>query len=61
MATRTRTLSRFVLAPATAVAALIGFAAAPAQAAIWSSSDQWGNYTTSELNFTTNGFGVSAS
>ncbi|MBO0916677.1 GH12 family glycosyl hydrolase domain-containing protein [Streptomyces laculatispora] len=48
MATRTRTLSRFVLAPATAVAALIGFAAAPAQAAIWSSSDQWGNYTTSD-------------
>ncbi|WP_328897441.1 glycoside hydrolase family 12 protein [Streptomyces sp. NBC_00236] len=48
MAPRTRTLSRFVLAPATAVAALIGFAAAPAQAAIWSSSDQWGNYTTSD-------------
>ncbi|ROQ77365.1 glycosyl hydrolase family 12 [Streptomyces sp. CEV 2-1] len=48
MATRTRTLSTFVLTPATAVAALIGFAAAPAQAAIWSSSDQWGNYTTSD-------------
>ncbi|NED89992.1 hypothetical protein G3I76_59205 [Streptomyces sp. SID11233] len=48
MAPRTRTLSRFALAPATAVAALIGFAAAPAQAAIWSSSDQWGNYTTSD-------------
>ncbi|RPK40167.1 Endoglucanase S precursor [Streptomyces sp. ADI92-24] len=48
MATRTRTLSTFVLTPATAVAALIGFAAAPAQAAIWSSSDQWGNYTTTD-------------
>ncbi|WP_030933360.1 GH12 family glycosyl hydrolase domain-containing protein [Streptomyces sp. NRRL B-24720] len=43
-----RILSRFVLAPAAAVAALIGFAAAPAQAAIWSSSDQWGNYTTGD-------------
>ena len=43
-----RTLSRFVLAPAAALAALIGFAAAPAHAAIWSSSDQWGNYTTSD-------------
>ncbi|MET7791288.1 hypothetical protein ABZS93_32575 [Streptomyces sp900116325] len=43
-----RILSRFVLAPAAAIAALIGFAAAPAQAAIWSSSDQWGNYTTSD-------------
>ncbi|WP_329159043.1 hypothetical protein OHB49_08000 [Streptomyces sp. NBC_01717] len=43
-----RILSRFVLAPTAAVAALIGFAAAPAQAAIWSSSDQWGNYTTSD-------------
>ncbi|WP_328906910.1 hypothetical protein OG230_30265 [Streptomyces sp. NBC_00234] len=43
-----RTLSRFVLAPAAAVAALIGFAAAPAHAAIWSSSDQWGNYATSD-------------
>lgn len=30
------------------MAALIGFAAAPAQAATWSSSDQWGNYTTSD-------------
>lgn len=97
MATRTRTLSRFELAPATTVAALIGFAAAPAQAAIFSflrTSDSasgsvdilpilkgikdtkgwWGNETIGDvqfgyeitsspggLNFTTNGFGVSAS
>lgn len=44
MARRTRTLSRLTLAPAAALAALIGFAAAPAQAATWSSSDQWGTY-----------------
>ncbi|MYY07162.1 MULTISPECIES: hypothetical protein [unclassified Streptomyces] len=48
MARRTRTLSRFALAPAAALAALIGFAAAPAQAAAWSSSDQWGTYNTSD-------------
>lgn len=48
MARRTRTLSRFALAPAAALAALIGFAPAPAQAAAWSSSDQWGTYNTSD-------------
>ncbi|MFE4691420.1 hypothetical protein ACFRH6_15330 [Streptomyces sp. NPDC056749] len=42
------TLTRLLLAPAAAVAALIGFAAAPAHAAIWTSSEQWGNYTTSD-------------
>ncbi|MFJ8752856.1 hypothetical protein ACIREO_26495 [Streptomyces sp. NPDC102441] len=42
------TLTRLVLAPTAAVAALIGFAAAPAHAAIWTSSEQWGNYTTSD-------------
>lgn len=42
------TLTRLLLAPAAAVAALIGFAAAPAQAAAWSSSDRWGNWTTSD-------------
>ncbi|MFE9723801.1 hypothetical protein ACFYQ5_09440 [Streptomyces sp. NPDC005794] len=42
------TLTRLLLAPTAAVAALIGFAAAPAHAAIWTSSEQWGNYTTSD-------------
>ncbi|MEV0010627.1 hypothetical protein AB0M10_02340 [Streptomyces sp. NPDC051840] len=42
------TLTRLLLAPTAAVAALIGFAAAPANAAIWTSSEQWGNYTTSD-------------
>ncbi|MEU0301965.1 hypothetical protein ABZ252_21220 [Streptomyces sp. NPDC006175] len=42
------TLTRRLLAPTAAVAALIGFAAAPAHAAIWTSSEQWGNYTTSD-------------
>ncbi|MEV0090762.1 hypothetical protein [Streptomyces sp. NPDC050738] len=41
-------LVRFLLAPTAAFAALIGFAASPAQAAVWSSSDQWGTYTTSD-------------
>ncbi|MEV6419485.1 hypothetical protein [Streptomyces sp. NPDC051662] len=43
-----RTPGRLLLAPTAAFAALIGFAAAPAHAAIWSSSDQWGSYTTSD-------------
>ncbi|GHH86991.1 glycoside hydrolase family 12 protein [Streptomyces capitiformicae] len=46
MATRTRTLSRTVkalLAPALALGATIGLAAAPASAAVWSTCDQWGN------------------
>ncbi|MEU0126922.1 hypothetical protein [Streptomyces sp. NPDC006289] len=47
MARSRSTLTR-LLAPTAAVAALIGFAAAPAHAAIWTSSDQWGNYTTSD-------------
>ncbi|MDF6017660.1 hypothetical protein [Streptomyces sp. JH34] len=42
------TLTRLLPATAAAVAALIGFAAAPAHAAIWTSSEQWGNYTTSD-------------
>ncbi|WP_030742918.1 GH12 family glycosyl hydrolase domain-containing protein [Streptomyces sp. NRRL F-5135] len=43
-----RILNTSLLAPAAAFAALVGFAAAPAQAAVWSSSEQWGNYTTSD-------------
>jgi hypothetical protein len=42
-----RKLTGLLLAPAAALLTLIGFAASPAQAAVWSSSDQWGNYTTS--------------
>ncbi|MFE4254232.1 hypothetical protein ACFRU3_32940 [Streptomyces sp. NPDC056910] len=41
---RRRTLLGSVLAGG----ALLALAASPAQAAIWSSSDQWGNYTTSD-------------
>lgn len=43
-----RTLGRLLLAPAVALAALIGFSAAPAQAAVWYSSDRWGTYNTSD-------------
>ncbi|GHH84527.1 hypothetical protein GCM10018793_49110 [Streptomyces sulfonofaciens] len=50
-----RMLSRFLLAPAAAGAALAGLlitpvqaTAAPAAAHAWTSSDQWGTYTTSD-------------
>ena len=43
-----RTLTGLLLAPTAAFAALVGFAAAPAQAAVWTSSDQWGTYNTSD-------------
>ncbi|MFF9057125.1 hypothetical protein ACIRPQ_10285 [Streptomyces sp. NPDC101213] len=36
-------LTRALLAPALALGATVGLAAAPAQAAVWSSCDQWGN------------------
>lgn len=39
---RTRTLTA-LLAPALALGATVGLAAAPAQAAVWNSCDQWGN------------------
>jgi hypothetical protein len=38
----------YLLAPAAAFAALLGFAAAPAHAAAWSSSDRWGSWQTSD-------------
>lgn len=43
-----RTLNRItkaLVAPALALGATIGLTAAPAQAAVWSSCDQWGNTT----------------
>ncbi|MFC7258214.1 glycoside hydrolase family 12 protein [Streptomyces lutosisoli] len=43
-----RTLNRItkaLIAPALALGATIGLASAPAQAAVWSSCDQWGNTT----------------
>ncbi|WP_112468303.1 glycoside hydrolase family 12 protein [Streptomyces triticisoli] len=46
MATRTLSrLSQALLAPALALGATVGLAAAPAQAAVWNSCDQWGNTT----------------
>ncbi|WP_327351355.1 glycoside hydrolase family 12 protein [Streptomyces sp. NBC_01304] len=38
-----RTLPSLLLAPALAFGALLGLASAPAQAAVWSSCDQWGS------------------
>ena len=38
-------LARAVVAPALALGATIALASAPAQAAVWSSCDQWGNTT----------------
>ncbi|WP_330307648.1 MULTISPECIES: GH12 family glycosyl hydrolase domain-containing protein [unclassified Streptomyces] len=43
-----RTLNRItkaLIAPALALGATVGLASAPAQAAVWSSCDQWGNTT----------------
>ncbi|POX45050.1 hypothetical protein C3489_35115 [Streptomyces sp. Ru71] len=44
MATRTR-ITLAVLAPALALGATVGLAAAPASAAVWNTCDQWGNTT----------------
>ncbi|MFI8849183.1 hypothetical protein ACIGW3_03120 [Streptomyces sp. NPDC053499] len=43
---RLRRRTTLLVAPAAAFAALVGFAAAPAHAAVWSSSDRWGSYRT---------------
>jgi hypothetical protein len=44
MATRTLPrVAKALIAPALALGATIGLAAAPAQAAVWNSCDQWGN------------------
>ncbi|MET9513610.1 hypothetical protein [Streptomyces sp. NPDC002994] len=43
-----RTLRTCLVAPTAAFAALVGFAAAPAHAATWSSSDRWGTYSTAD-------------
>ncbi|MFF8609786.1 hypothetical protein ACF06X_28110 [Streptomyces sp. NPDC015346] len=48
MARRTTTLARLrtaLLAPALAFGATLGLAAAPAEAAVWNTCDQWGNTT----------------
>src|SRR5688572_13820500 len=38
-----RKITMAVLAPAMALGATVGLAAAPASAAVWNSCDQWGN------------------
>lgn len=43
-----RTSSRLLLAPVAASVALLGLSVAPAQAAVWTSSEQWGTYNTSD-------------
>jgi len=46
MAPRTRNrITKALIAPTLALGATIGLASAPAQAAVWSSCDQWGNTT----------------
>ncbi|MFK4068141.1 hypothetical protein [Streptomyces sp. NPDC029674] len=43
--TRRTTVTRLLLAPALAAGVAVGLTSAPAQAAVWSSCEQWGNTT----------------
>jgi len=49
-----------LLTPLLALLAVVGFAAAPAQAATWSSSDQWGNWSTGGYTLYNNIWGSGA-
>jgi hypothetical protein len=49
-----------LLTPLLALLTVVGFAAAPAQAATWSSSDQWGNWSTGGYTLYNNIWGSGA-
>jgi len=55
-----RAVRSLLLAPLLALLAVVGFAAAPAQAATWSSSDQWGNWSTGGYTLYNNIWGSGA-
>jgi hypothetical protein len=55
-----RAVRTFLLTPLLALLAVIGFAAAPAQAATWSSSEQWGNWSTGGYTLYNNIWGSGA-
>ena len=55
-----RAVRTLLLTPLLALLAVIGFAAAPAQAATWSSSDQWGNWSTGGYTLYNNIWGSGA-
>lgn len=55
-----RAVRTLLLTPLLALLAVVGFAAAPAQAATWSSSDQWGNWSTGGYTLYNNIWGSGA-
>ncbi|MGR3935631.1 GH12 family glycosyl hydrolase domain-containing protein [Streptomyces sp. BRA346] len=55
-----RAVRSLLLTPLLALLAVVGFAAAPAQAATWSSSDQWGNWSTGGYTLYNNIWGSGA-
>jgi len=55
-----RAARSLLLTPLLALLAVVGFAAAPAQAATWSSSDQWGNWSTGGYTLYNNIWGSGA-
>lgn len=55
-----RAVRTLLLTPLLALLTVIGFAAAPAQAATWSSSDQWGNWSTGGYTLYNNIWGSGA-
>ncbi|MFI0814030.1 hypothetical protein ACH4TX_28125 [Streptomyces sp. NPDC021098] len=55
-----RAVRSLLLTPLLALLTVIGFAAAPAQAATWSSSDQWGNWSTGGYTLYNNIWGSGA-
>ncbi|MEU1805370.1 hypothetical protein [Streptomyces sp. NPDC019937] len=55
-----RAARKLFLTPLFALLALIGFAAAPAHAATWSSSEQWGNWSTGGYTLYNNIWGSGA-
>ncbi|MEU0841133.1 hypothetical protein ABZ370_16895 [Streptomyces sp. NPDC005962] len=57
---RRRAVRSLLLAPLLALLTVVGFAAAPAQAATWSSSDQWGNWSTGGYTLYNNIWGSGA-
>ena len=55
-----RAVRTLLLTPLLALLTVVGFAAAPAQAATWSSSDQWGNWSTGGYTLYNNIWGSGA-
>lgn len=50
-----------LLVPALALALVLGFGASGAYAAVWSSTDKFGSWSSGGLNFVTNSYSASVS